>query len=129
MASEFDSVPRRVKGRSRFGFLESRSGVSSGVSEPDRCPLCRRPNYFPSDHHLIPKCRGGGETATICRDCHDVIHAFFSNKELETTYNTVEVLLENARFAAAILFLAKQDPQRRMRTRTAKDQRRRGRNG
>lgn len=42
---------------------------------PDPCPLCTRPNYFPSDHHLVPKSRGGKVTKTICSDCHRMIHA------------------------------------------------------
>ena len=95
----------------------------------DLCPLCQRPNYFPSDHHLVPKCRGGNVTETVCADCHGTIHAFFSNKELERNYNTVESLLANERFDKAIKFLSKQDPTRRTKTLQANNQKRRGRNG
>ncbi len=73
------------------------------------CPLCRRPNYHPTDHHLVPKSRGGKETETLCRDCHKAIHATFSNKELETTYNTVEALMAHEEFARMVRFIAKQD--------------------
>jgi hypothetical protein len=91
---------------------------------PDACPLCDRPNYFPSDHHLVPKSRGGRVTKTICADCHRSIHATFSNKELEKTYFTVEALLAHPTFAKAITFLQKQDPRRRYRmVRTKKRQR------
>ena len=44
----------------------------------------------PSDHHLVPKSRGGKATLAICRDCHRAVHAVFTNKELEQKYHTVE---------------------------------------
>jgi hypothetical protein len=97
------------------------------ASEPDACPLCTRPNYNPSDHHLVPKTRGGRVTKTICRDCHSAIHATFSNKELEREYSTVEALLAHDGFARIIRFIAKQDG--KVRTRLAREQRSRGRNG
>lgn len=91
---------------------------------PDPCPLCGRPNYFPSDHHMIPKSRGGRVTKTICGDCHNIIHATFSNKELEDEYHTVEALLKHPTIQKAIAFLRKQDPRRRYRmVRTKKRQR------
>lgn len=94
---------------------------------PDACPLCERPNYHPTDHHLVPKCRGGRVTATICRDCHKAIHATFSNKELEREFNSVDTLMAHERFARMIRFIAKQDG--RVNVKLSKDQRRRGRNG
>jgi len=93
------------------------------------CPLCRRTIYFRSKHHLVPVCRGGGEKLTICEDCHSAVHAQFSNKELESQYNTVEALLGNERFAKTVRFLSKQDPTRRTQTALSNNQRRRGRNG
>jgi hypothetical protein len=92
--------------------------------EPDLCPLCERPNYFPSDHHLIPKSRGGRVTKTICADCHRAIHATFSNKELEKTYHTVEALLAHPDFAKVIAFLRRQDPRRRFKTIRTKERQR-----
>ena len=73
------------------------------------CPLCGRDNYHPTDHHMVPKSRGGRVTETLCRDCHRAIHATFSNKELETTYNTVESLMAHEAFARQIRFIGKQD--------------------
>ncbi len=93
------------------------------------CPLCDRPNLRPSDHHLIPRSRGGSSTETICRDCHNAIHAQFSNKELEKEYNSVDALLANERFARTVKFISKQDPGGKVRTVLANNQRRRGRNG
>lgn len=103
-------------------------GVCEGIAD---CPLCERPNLRPSDHHLVPKSRGGrgGDKVLICRDCHSAIHALFSNKELEKSYTTVDALLANERFAKMVRFIARQDPHRRTHTALASDQRRRGRNG
>lgn len=97
------------------------------AAPPARCPLCKRPNYHPSDHHLVPKCRGGDDTETICRDCHRSIHATFSNKELEREYNSVEALMAHEGFARTVRFIAKQDG--RVNIKPTKDRRRRGRNG
>lgn len=93
------------------------------------CPLCLRPNYHPSDHHLVPKSRGGKVTETLCRDCHRAIHATFSNKELEKRYHTREALMAHDGFRRMIEFIARQDPGGRVRVKLANNQRRRGRSG
>lgn len=90
---------------------------------PDPCPLCGRPNYRPSDHHLVPKSRGGKVTETICRDCHDAIHATFDNRQLEKEYPSVEALLLHEGLAKTIRFIAKQDG--RVRTRATKTRKKR----
>jgi hypothetical protein len=92
---------------------------------PLLCPICDRPNYFPSDHHMVPKSRGGKTTETICEDCHKAIHAHFTNKELEETYHTPEALLSHEGFAKQIKFLSKQDPGGRSKTKKNKDRLRR----
>jgi 5-methylcytosine-specific restriction endonuclease McrA len=83
---------------------------------PDPCPLCGRPNVDPTDHHLVPKSRGGKDTKSICRDCHKAIHAVFTNEELETTYNTVEALMAHEELAKMIRFIAKQRGRVRVRS-------------
>ncbi len=80
------------------------------------CPLCARPNFHPSDHHLIPKSRGGKDTETLCRDCHSAIHATFTNKELERELHTKEALLAHPDLRPMIDFIARQDPGGRVRT-------------
>lgn len=95
----------------------------------ETCPLCNRPMHYASDHHLVPKTRGGKDTVTICYDCHQAIHSLFSNKDLENKYNTVDSLLSDERFAKTAKFISRQDPTRKTRTKNAKDQKRRGRNG
>jgi formate hydrogenlyase subunit 6/NADH:ubiquinone oxidoreductase subunit I len=65
----------------------------------------------------------------ICRDCHEAVHALFSNKQLEHEYNTVDVLLNNSKLLKTIKFISKQDPSRRTKTKLSGDQRKRRRNG
>lgn len=86
------------------------------------CPLCQRVVPKVSDHHLIPKSRGGTseDTIPICLDCHNSIHKFFTNKELEKQYNSVEALLSHEQFNKHIKWLAKQNPQRRYKTKQKK---------
>lgn len=95
------------------------------------CPLCDRSDVPFSDHHLIPKTRGGLHkgTVTVCVDCHTAIHAQFNNKELERQYNCVESLLTNILFVKTIKFISKQKPGRRIKTKLSSKQKRRGRNG
>lgn len=75
-----------------------------------KCPLCKRPNLHPTDHHLVPKCRGGKETLTLCRDCHRAAHECFPNKDLAREYNTVKALMADAQLRRMVRFIAKQDP-------------------
>lgn len=91
------------------------------------CPLCERDVPEFSDHHLVPKCRGGKETLPICLDCHKAIHATFTNKQLEREYSTVEALMSHEGFRKTIRFISKQDPSRRFRTKMTKERRRVGR--
>ena len=103
--------------------------MTSAPEPPDPCPLCKRPNHHPSDHHLVPKCRGGKETETICRDCHRGIHAMFTNKELERAYSTAEALLAHEGFRKMVEFIARQDPGGKVRMRLSKGRRTTRRNG
>jgi len=71
------------------------------------CDLCGRQVDGLTKHHLIPKTRHTNKgnkkkfsreevrdrVAYFCRDCHVQIHAVLTEKELETEYNTLELLL------------------------------------
>lgn len=67
---------------------------------PTTCALCRR--TFPDgviddpqaiqEHHLRPEERETSPTVTVCRPCHDQIHAVFTNAELRAEYDTVVAL-------------------------------------
>jgi hypothetical protein len=67
-------------------------------------------------------------TETICRDCHHAIHATFSNKELERTYNTAEALLAHEGFRRMVEFITKQDPGGKVRMRLTRSRRAQRRN-
>lgn len=74
----------------------------------DICPLCKRP-IPPSqsdEHHLIPKCKKGKETATLHRACHRQIHMLFTESELAHTFNTAEKLLENEAMASFVKWIS-----------------------
>lgn len=93
------------------------------------CPLCNRTGCEMSDHHLVPKERGGAkqEQVLICNDCHKTIHAFFDNRELEQTLSSVEALRANERFAKHLLWLSKRPSGTNFSTKTANTKRRRRR--
>ena len=63
-------------------------------AEPERCILCGRgiPPEQLDWHHLIPKLKGGRETAPMHRICHRQIHALFTENELARLYATAEAL-------------------------------------
>jgi hypothetical protein len=86
-----------MKGRIKRKLLQEQTWPAS---MPDAfgdvtCPLCARP--IPASqrdmHHLVPKSRGGRETALLHRICHRQLHALFSESELANRYNHVEALL------------------------------------
>jgi Fe-S oxidoreductase len=80
--------------------------AKSHLVEPDACQLCERKGQKLTRHHLIPKTRHRNkknrklfdreEVKTrilwVCRSCHNTLHALFTEKELERTYNTAEAL-------------------------------------
>lgn len=63
-----------------------------------------------SDHHVIPKSRGGKEKRLICVACHQKIHSLFTNKELEEGYNTIDSIREHIEMSKFIKWIAKRSP-------------------
>jgi len=78
----------------------------SGLS---RCELCGRQVAIVTKHHLIPRTRHKNKrnkknfdrdeihsrVLWLCSPCHKNVHAVLTEKELENTYNTVELLAEH----------------------------------
>ena len=65
------------------------------------CPLCDRP-IPPSQrdaHHLVPKSRGGAQTAWLHRICHRQIHALLTETELAREFHQVESLRQHPELA------------------------------
>jgi hypothetical protein len=77
---------------------------------PTTCELCRRivPHERIDDpqvvqeHHLRPEERADSPTVTLCRPCHEQIHATFSNEELRERYDTIEALRDAGELSAYI---------------------------
>ncbi len=84
------------------------------------CPLCDRPippGVPQSQHHLIPKLKGGkGGPIVLLHDiCHREIHATLSEAELAGQYNTVAALQAHPRLAKFIAWVRKRPPEFRSR--------------
>lgn len=73
------------------------------------CQICRRltPDTYLEKHHLTPRCKKGKEKIPVCCDCGNQIHNLFTNKELETEYNSIESLLANDRVQKWIRWIRK----------------------
>jgi 5-methylcytosine-specific restriction protein A len=82
-----------------------------------------------SDHHLVPRSRGGRDTETICTDCHRQIHALWDNKVLEHELNTVEDILSQQAFQRFLRWIKKQPPGRRWKAKRSRETKKRGRRG
>lgn len=74
------------------------------MGEP--CELCERTALPLTEHHLVPRARHNkkvkrdlgkdrNKVAMICRPCHNQIHDLFTEKELERSFYTIELLLAN----------------------------------
>lgn len=86
-----------------------------------KCELCER-EVSTTSHHLIPRqvhsknwCKRmftREETKTrradLCRDCHPMVHQYFSHAELGRTYNTVEMLLTHEKVIKFVTWVSKQ---------------------
>lgn len=81
-------------------------------NEEHPCPICDRPLGLVNvdRHHIVPKCHGGREMYFLHKVCHRKIHATFTEKELEKTYNTWEALRAHEVIASFVKWIAKKEP-------------------
>ena len=88
-------------------YLEVNQPEDEPEVDDGSCEVCERV-VARTKHHLIPRelhrslskdTRYSkellGRTINICRMCHSTIHRFFTNAELASKYNTLELLLSN----------------------------------
>lgn len=80
------------------------------------CALCGRPipdGVPQSQHHLIPRLRGGkgGPTVLLHHLCHREIHATLSENELAREWNTPEKLRAHPRLEKFIRWIRKRPPE------------------
>jgi hypothetical protein len=80
------------------------------------CVFCKR-KVPTRGHHVIPRCKGGAETAPTCHSCEDFIHKTWSHNELRDRFNTVERIQADPRFQKFLRWLYKQQPNAFFRTR------------
>ena len=114
------------------------AGVSTGVI-PDasvlrrasevRCALCGRvvPKRLITLHHLKPKSRGGGAEVRVptCRPCHKMVHATFTNKQLDHDYADLDKLRRAHELQPFLAFIRKQKPDRNVSVKVSGNKRRR----
>jgi glutaredoxin-related protein len=75
----------------------------------NQCQLCCRdtPAQYLEKHHLIPKSKNGKNVVYFCCDCGDQVHKFFTNKELQTRYNSIDSLKSDANVNKWIKWVSK----------------------
>ena len=72
------------------------------------CELCQRQVQYTSRHHLIPRSKGGTETADLCSACHRTLHKFFENRTLAKELFTIESLRGDPEIARYLAWIRKQ---------------------
>lgn len=86
-----------VEGRIKRRLAQSVVVPTSPEEAMPVCPLCDRP-IPPAQrdaHHLVPKSRGGVQTAWLHRICHRQIHALFTESELARDLHQVDALRQH----------------------------------
>lgn len=81
-------------------------------AEPPVCPLCGRviPASQKDAHHLVPKSKGGRQTAFLHRICHRQIHALFTHAELVRDYSTIDALLAHPEVQTFVDWVKRKPP-------------------
>jgi len=77
------------------------------MAENHICELCNRTVSSITKHHLIPLEKGGKtfKTLSLCRTCHEQIHALFTNRELAVYYHTLESLKRDQKIIKFLRFI------------------------
>jgi hypothetical protein len=83
--------------------------------EPEQCAFCHR-NVATRQHHVIPRCKGGRDTAPTCRSCEDFIHKTWTHNQLRDDFNTVEKIQADPRYQEFLRWLQKQHVEATFRT-------------
>ena len=85
------------------------------------CALCGRP--FPpgelTKHHCLPREKGGTQdhVELLCRQCHGMVHATYTNETLAALYPTIVQLRKAPELAKYMRWVRKQPPSRRKQNR------------
>jgi hypothetical protein len=83
------------------------------------CSLCGRafPRGSLTKHHCLPRQKGGtqDDVELLCRQCHGMVHATYTNTTLAALYPTIRQLRKAPELAAFLRWVRKQPPTRRTR--------------
>ncbi len=73
------------------------------------CELCDRIVPELTEHHLIPKEKGGKhlDTAMLCTMCHKQIHALYTNRELAARLFSITRLRDDENIKKYLNFIVK----------------------
>ncbi|TPG55367.1 HNH endonuclease [Sphingomonas glacialis] len=83
-----------------------------------RCALCGRLlGQRVERHHVVPKSEGGTKTAPVHPICHRTIHAFVTNRELASTYGSMDQLRDRHDIREYLRWIARKPPDFRAPTR------------
>jgi hypothetical protein len=96
------------------------------------CPLCGRPippGAAQSDHHLVPRLKGGGRgpVVRLHQICHNAIHAALTEAEIARGFSDMAALCTHPRLVRFAAWVARRPPE--FHARTAGARRRRERTG
>ena len=83
------------------------------------CALCGRSftRQQLTKHHCLPRERGGTQdhVELLCRQCHGMVHATYTNRTLAILYPTIEQLRRAPELTGFLRWVRKQPPSRRTR--------------
>ncbi len=89
------------------------------TNDPLNCALCGRlfERSHLTKHHCLPREKGGDQedVELLCRQCHGMIHATYTNETLARLYPTIARLRGAPELAAFLKWVRKQPPTRRKR--------------
>ena len=97
------------------------------MTEKQICQLCDRQVPEITEHHLIPKEKGGKnyETAMLCKMCHNQIHALYTNKELAARLFSIPRLKNDENIKRYLKFIVKMPGETIIPIKKAKNRRKR----
>ncbi|BCA61334.1 HNH endonuclease [Sphingomonas sp. HMP9] len=91
---------------------------SATEHKDESCALCgRQLGQRVERHHVVPKSEGGTHTVPVHPICHRTIHAFVPNRELASSYATMDQLRERDDIRQYLGWIAGKPPDFRAPTR------------
>ncbi len=106
-----------------LGVAHSHQGVMTDMDQPP-CGLCGRrfTRQELTRHHCRPRAKGGTEkdVGLLCRQCHGMVHATYTNVTLAALYPTLTKLAEAPELKSYLQWVRKQPSSRHNKNRDRK---------